>query len=1417
MARHHFAAPAIETLEARILYSADLLPMTGTAAMGSEQQLLTSPTTAAPVTELLFVDTRVEGYETLVADFTADAQRPVEVVLIGADEDGMARITNTLAGRHDIAAIHLLSHGEPGAIALGSSRLDNNTLLTRAPELASWGSALGPDGDIVVYGCEVAEGAEVQRFINSLATLTGADVAASDDLTGNPAQGGDWVLEYQTGWIEAPSLNNPWRTSSWQGVLATYTVTNTNDSGAGSLRQAILNANANAGADVIDFNIAGTGTHTITLASLLPTITGTVTLDASTDDSFAANGNRPAIVLDGNGITGDGLILGATADGSTVRGFLINNFAAGASILIDTGSSGNTIVGNYLGALNTNGGFDGGGAILSYGLRILGDNNTIGGTSAADRNVIASNNANYGVMVSGAGAFGNRITGNYIGTDATGNTGVGEDFIGMALFNSGNNNEIGGSAPNAGNVFSSATPNAQPIVLINAGSGSLIQGNRIGVSADGQLLSGIYTGVRLDSGNNTVIRDNWIAGAATNGIQIASGVDGTVVQGNRIGTDATGSLNWASQGDGISVAGSNTLVGGTLAGQGNIVAHSNQAGSTHDGIAVTGGTGNALLGNQIYGTVAGTGGLGIDLGANGVTANDVGDGDSGANNLQNFPVLTQAEPNGGNITIAGTLNSSANSYHRIELFASPTAGPSGHGEGEVYLGHVNVVTDGAGNASFSTTLAATVPAGYAVTATATRSVAGYASFSDTSEFSAALLANTAPVITSDGGGATAALNVSENAVAVTTVTATDTDVPAQALSYSISGGADQAHFSIHSATGVLTFNTAPNFEAPGDADSNNVYEVTVSVTDGTGGTDTQAIEVTVTNVNEAPVLVAPIADQMATEDVGFSFTFDANTFNDVDAGDTLTYSTSALPAWLSFDPATRSFSGTPANGDVGSFSVDVTATDSGGLSVTDSFTITVGNTNNAPTITSDGGGANASLAVDENTTAVTTVTATDPDGDTLVFTLNGGLDAGHFVIDASTGQLSFNVAPNHEAPADSDQDGVYEVTVQVADGNGGSDSQALLVTVADVNEAPSFTSTPTTAAPEGTAYSYTVSFSDPDAGATLAASAHTLPTWLNFTDNGDHTATLSGTPGMGDVGNHNVLLQVSDGSLVATQNFLVSVDAAVTPPPPPPPAPEPPPSPPPPAPEPPPPPPPPAPEPPPPPPPPAPEPPPPPPPPAPEPPPPPPPAPEPPPPPPPPAPEPPPPPPTPAPEPPPSPAPAPMPTPAPAPDQTLPPPATPAPTTPGTPAPAPVPPTPMSKIVFFPVAERTTDQLVVSSHATSPVWRAGDGAMVYGAGAMSFEPPGQMDLAALIQSTGFQLNGLDQVSVRVSTSAAPDDKDSRIRTETPEVMLERLVSSWAGAAAWGAALAAALIWWARRRRMLAGLVRRKNDARKAID
>jgi hypothetical protein len=176
----------------------------------------------------------------------------------------------------------------------------------------------------------------------------------------------------------------------------------------------------------------------------------------------------------------------------------------------------------------------------------------------------------------------------------------------------------------------------------------------------------------------------------------------------------------------------------------------------------------------------------------------------------------------------------------------------------------------------------------------------------------------------------------------------------------LAGGTDAAKFSINATTGALTFIAAPNFEVPTDANANNVYEVTVQVSDGSL-TDTQAISVTVTNVNEAPV------------------------------------------------------------------------------------------------VTSNGAGNSASVNVAENETAVTTVTATDPDSPTtFTYSLNGGADAAKFSINATTGVLTFIAAPNFEVPTDANANNVYEVTVQVSDGSL-TDTQAISVTVTDVNESPKFT------------------------------------------------------------------------------------------------------------------------------------------------------------------------------------------------------------------------------------------------------------------------------------------------------------------------------------------------------------------------
>ena len=426
--------------------------------------------------------------------------------------------------------------------------------------------------------------------------------------------------------------------------------------------------------------------------------------------------------------------------------------------------------------------------------------------------------------------------------------------------------------------------------------------------------------------------------------------------------------------------------------------------------------------------------------------------------------------------------------------------------------------------------------------------------------------NAAPVITSNGGGATATVSPAENQAVVTDVDATDPDP--DTLTYSISGGPDAARFAINGSNGVLTFVTAPNFEAPQDVGANNVYDVSVSVSDGNGGSDSQAIAAAVQNVNEftpvidggptaavsAPENQTAVTDVNATDGDGDVLTYSLT--GGVDLGDfTIDSSTGVLTFAVPPDFELPS----DANAD-NFYEVTVTAADSS-FSDTQAVTVQVTDVieggNSPPTITSDGGGATASKSVAENQTAVTDVDATDPDPDTLTYSISGGPDAARFTIVPATGVLAFAATPNFEAPTDAGANNVYDVTVLVSDGNGGSDTQAIAVTVTNVNEFP----------PE-----ITSNGGGPSAAVSVAEN-QTAVTDVDATDGDLQTLTysISGGPDAArfaivattgvltfltppnfeaptDVGANNVYdvaVQASDGTLSDTQAIAVTVTDVV--------------------------------------------------------------------------------------------------------------------------------------------------------------------------------------------------------------------------------------------------------------------------------
>jgi len=172
-------------------------------------------------TELVFVDTGVEGYETLVDDLRSSSPegRNLEVFLLDTRRDGIEQITDILADYEDLDAVHIVTHGTEGGVQLGGIWLNSDSLDRYGSSLASWSDALSLDADLLFYGCDLAGNAEGETLVDSLAKLTGADVAASADRTGDALLGGDWDLEYATGDIETDVAIGVGTQQSWSHLL----------------------------------------------------------------------------------------------------------------------------------------------------------------------------------------------------------------------------------------------------------------------------------------------------------------------------------------------------------------------------------------------------------------------------------------------------------------------------------------------------------------------------------------------------------------------------------------------------------------------------------------------------------------------------------------------------------------------------------------------------------------------------------------------------------------------------------------------------------------------------------------------------------------------------------------------------------------------------------------------------------------------------------------------------------------------------------------------------------------------------------------------------------------------------------------------------------------------------------------------
>ncbi|ETR65970.1 MAG: hypothetical protein OMM_13438, partial [Candidatus Magnetoglobus multicellularis str. Araruama] len=333
-------------------------------------------------------------------------------------------------------------------------------------------------------------------------------------------------------------------------------------------------------------------------------------------------------------------------------------------------------------------------------------------------------------------------------------------------------------------------------------------------------------------------------------------------------------------------------------------------------------------------------------------------------------------------------------------------------------------------------------------------------------------------------------------------------------------------------------------------DDVGIYQIKVTATDMSMTNATDVFTLTVINTNDAPTVANALSDQNTDEDTLYSFTFDSNTFNDVDAGDSLTYNAtldddSQLPNWLIFDDGTRTFSGTPLNDDVGTIQIKVTATDQSLAIISDTFSLIVNNTNDAPTLEnaindqSTDEDAVYSFTFDLNT--FNDVDATDSLSYAATQSDNSALPA-WLAFDINT--RTFSGTPLN------DDVGIYQIKVTATDMSMTTATDVFILTVINTNDAPTVANAISDQEiDENDMYSFTFNlntFIDVDTGDSLSYTATLdndtqLPDWLSF----DRTSRkFTGTPLKVDVGTIQIKVTATDQSLASiSDTFTLNVNS----------------------------------------------------------------------------------------------------------------------------------------------------------------------------------------------------------------------------------------------------------------------------------
>ncbi|MFI0377516.1 MAG: DUF4347 domain-containing protein, partial [Candidatus Thiodiazotropha sp.] len=1006
-----------------------------------------------------------------------------EIVLLDSTGNGIEQISDILSAYQDLDAVHLLSHGSDGGVQLGDAYLNLDSLSANAGAIESWREAFSEAGDLLIYGCDLAASGDGQSLVEALARLTGADVAASDDLTGHEGLGGDWELEHAVGVIEAEVAVSEDGQRNWSGILATdvdfidaddpvhhWKLDGDTVDSVGSADGTITDATTVTGwdGDALRFDESG---DYVTIPDVTMNNDFTVTFQFKVDDnsgslfqylyshgdinltnslnifiSEASHGSDPNVLrtvirdaddtLDEFALQFD--ISTIVGDGEWHTYTLTVEAGVGSTVYLD-GVVKNT---------DTRGGgsFNPSGNVY-FGTRYDLDAGRMFGGDLDDVKIYDHVHPPTGV---GTGLS----AGTVIATDPVGGTvtySLVDDAGGMFSIDSDSGELFWTGAPDTSTaqsyditvrVTDSGAPTYDEVMTIKTGTGDL--DSITGTSHDDLIYGLGESGTSL--GTTNYIVNGSFENTSTGWTDVSGAGWDFELSGNHgvIATDGSYYIDMTPDGVNFSiieqaVAG---LTNGTtyqlsfdagLTGDGDGLLHVYWNGALLETIDPTSNT----LQSYTYNVVAGSGDATNTLRFDEDGPNTIRT--TALDNVRMYEVLSSGGDTidggaGDDILIGDGIGGSGTTSQSVTIddagfedppladggwtYTLPAAWVDDLGYGEAFIGNpdTSVFTSGAPPEGENALI---IPEDNQISQTLG------SNFDSSKDYELSLkLGN--PLIATSGDGNTYSIQLYAGGTLIGSATGTE---PATDTWTDINISVDGATYAAADGTAlkIVLTNTSPY--------SGNLYYFAVD--------DIQ--------LNEITASTTASGDDTLTGGAGDDY----------------------LDGGAGTDTAV--FSGNRADYDItwyaGTSELVVSDTRGGSPDGTDTLinieelqfadqTVTITDPsaqfNDPPVISSNGGGDTAIINVAENSTAVTTVTSTDPDLDTPTYSISGGADAALFSINSSTGELTFISAPDYETPTDVGGNNVYDLQVQVSDGNGGTDTQDIAVTVSNVNDAPTF-------------------------------------------------------------------------------------------------------------------------------------------------------------------------------------------------------------------------------------------------------------------------------------------------------------------------------------------------------------------------